>query len=116
MQGLLSGSLGIWPSQHVFCAAAEPGSSTGLNSRQAAHQRQSAEHLQRHFEATLSSYPTSISTDEELLQTHQELTSQHAQQALTTRHVQAVRARLEHKLLIAAAIEMLETYTTTILG
>ena len=89
----------------------------------------------------LSSYPTSISTDQELLQRHQELSCQQAgdagnanhapqakhaqqakralqakraQQALTNRHAQAVRARLEHKLLIAAAIELLETYITAI--
>ena len=79
--------------------------STGLDSRQAEHQKHSAQHLQIQCQALLSSHATSISTDEKLLQTLQ---------SLTPRHAQAVRARVEHKLLIAATTELLETYVGVI--
>ena len=82
-------------------SADESLSETRLNRRQAAHQRQSAQYFQSHCQRVLSSFATSIKADEQLLV---------GLQPLTPRHSQAVKARLEHKLLIAATIDLLELY------
>ena len=88
---------------HV-CSAAALARSWRLNKRQAAHQKKAARHLYNQCQTVLSSYATYITTDEQLLQ---------HQNPLTPRHVQAVRARLEHKLLIATAVELLKVYIDT---
>ena len=85
---------------HV-CSAAASTVTWRLGKRQAAHQKEAAQHLHTCCQTMLSSYATCISTDEQLLQ---------KQHSLTPRHAQAIRARLEQKLLIAAAIELLKIY------
>lgn len=79
-----------------------PGSDTRLDSQQAYQQLLLAQDLQAQCQAVLSSYATSASTDQELLR---------SQQSFTPRYVQAIKARLEHKLLISTAIELLVLYT-----
>lgn len=84
------------------CCAEFPGSDTRLDSQQAYQQLLLAQDLQAQCQAVLSSYATSASTDQELLR---------SQQSFTPRYVQAIKARLEHKLLISTAIELLVLYT-----
>lgn len=91
--------------QMGVCSAATLAISWRLNKRQAAHQKKAAQHLHSRCQTVLSSCATSISTDEHILQ---------QQHVLTPRHAQAVEARLEHKLLIATAIELLKMYTDKI--
>lgn len=78
---------------------------SGLEQRQASHQKKAAQYLQSECETVLSSYATCVSTDQQLLQ---------QQQSLAPRLAQAIRARLEHKVLIATAVELLRTYINTI--
>ena len=78
-----------------------PGSHTSLDRQQAYQQLLLAQDLQSQCQAVLSSYATSASMDQELLQ---------RQHSFTPRYVQAIKARLEHKLLISTAVELLVLY------
>lgn len=78
-----------------------PGSHTRLDSQQAYQQLLLAQDLQAQCQAVLSSYATSASTDQELLR---------RQHSFTPRYVQAIKTRLEHKLLITTATELLVLY------
>lgn len=88
-----------------LCHADDLTSSSSLNKEQACQQQQLAQHLQCQCQDVLSSCATSVETDQKLLQ---------SQQGLTSRHAQAIRARLEHKQLIVAAIKLLVAYITAV--
>lgn len=66
-----------------------------------------AQDLQSQCQAVLSSYATSASTDQELLQ---------RQQSFKPRYVQAIKTRLEHKLLILSAVDLLVLYIKALAG
>ena len=84
----------------------EPAPRTNLTRQEAVQQRQAVDQLQRHCQNMVSDSGTSLDSDESLLRQESNLTS---------RHAQAIRARLEHKQLIAAAQHVLRTYHETIL-
>ena len=87
-------------------AVGEPALRTNLTRQEAVQQRQAVDQLQRHCQNMVSDSGTSLDSDESSLRQESNLTS---------RHAQAVRARLEHKQLIAAAQHVLQTYNETIL-
>lgn len=79
--------------------AGEPALKTTLTKQERRHQEHAIDMLLQHCK-TLQAWDTSLETDEQLL----------TSPGLTSRHRQAISARLEYKRVIQAACSALETY------